>query len=281
MSDRFDKVMKHRSDKKMLHREVILFFLMAFSFGIVFTFLSVVSSFVESFGGLVPFVVGAGLGVFLDIAVVRNVAVLNIFFHEIGHDFAALLCFRRMARFVVSRRTGGVYHRGRFRDDLADDVIVFGPYTFPTFFLISVLARPLLAPSWLSWVDLLVGLTFGLHLISVPRQLIDNWPRGLGAASEKTDIGEKGSAYSLIYILIINLTIQGLLLAMLPTGYGGIITWARTYYSLSFFDIVGIFMGFIICAEWPKKKSRPEPKRPRQTQCQEFPERKVSELAVA
>jgi hypothetical protein len=214
---------------------LLLFFLAEFAYA----FSGALKLFLGSFVGLLPFIIGGVLGAIFDLSVLRRVSALNTFFHEWGHAFTALLFFRRIDRFVVTRYRGGeVYHSSGFGGGLVDDVIGLAPYTVPAFFLISVLIRPLLASSWLLWFDSCVGVTFGLHAINGLREAFANWSRRTfpGAWSGivgKTDIAQRGFVFSFVYIVTMNLAIQGFLLSFLVNGYPGILSWANVVWDVT------------------------------------------------
>ena len=219
-----------------------------FLFGLVllFVFPGVISAFLK-FGEavlqvpqwLVPFLVGSLSGAFFDLTVFRKVSGFDTFRHELGHAFGAVLFFRRIDHFVVTPYRGGeVYHSGGFGGELADDIIGLAPYTIPTFYLISVLARPFLKGTWFPWFDLWIGFTFGLHLWGGLRDIRRNYSREpfIGAWSGEqrlTDIASRGFVFSFIYIITVSLAIHGILLSVMLKGYGGIISWGQQFWSVT------------------------------------------------
>ena len=216
-----------------------------FGFVLLFLFPGVVSAFLN-FGEavlrvpqwLVPFFVGSLLGVIFDLSVFRRVSMLDTFRHELGHVFVALLFFRRIDHFVVTRHGGEVYHSGGFGGEFVDDIIGLAPYTIPTFYLISVLARPFLNGAWFPWFDVWIGFTFGLHLWGGLRDIRQNYSREpfIGAWSGEqglTDIASRGFVFSFIYIITVRLAIHGILLSVMLKGYGGIISWGQQFWSVT------------------------------------------------
>ena len=123
---------------------------------------------------LLPYLVGTVLGIFFDLAVVRRISGLDTFRHEVGHALTALVFFRRIDRFVVTRHGGEVYHSGGFGGELADDIIGLAPYTIPVLYLSSVLVRPFFLSRWFPWFDVWVGFAFGLHLWGNFRDIISD-----------------------------------------------------------------------------------------------------------
>lgn len=235
----------------MSHRfplAVLLLFLLP---GCVSAFSGALKHFWGAFAWPLPFGIGAILGAILDLAVIGRVSVLNNFFHEWVHAFTALLFFRRIDRFVVTRYRGGeVYHSGGFGGELVDDVIGLAPYTIPVFYFISVLARPLIGYPYIPFFDLLVGFTFGLHAIGSMREVWRNWTSRtfLGAWSgveRKTDIADRGFVFSFIYIVTVNLAIHGLLLSILVNGYPGILSWANVVWDITKNEMIPISNGLV------------------------------------
>lgn len=190
-------------------------------------------------GWLLPFVIGTVLGILFDTGVIRKSSALHTFRHELGHAFAALIFFRRVDRFVVTRHKGGeVYHSAGFGGALADDVIGLAPYTIPTFYFISVLLRPVLPPGWFPWVDVWIGFTFGFHLWGGIRDIRRNYSKKpfIGASSRRkrvTDIASTGFIFSFIYIVTVSLAIHGILLAVMLNGYTGVLSWAHEFWAVT------------------------------------------------
>jgi len=217
-----------------------------FGFVLLFLFPGVVSAFLK-FGEavlrvpqwLVPFLVGSLLGVIFDLSVFRRILVLDTFRHELAHAFAAMMFFRRVNRFVVTRYSGGgISWDGGFGGKLADDIIGLTPYTVPTFYFVSVLMRPLLTTSWFPWFDVWIGFAFGFHLWGGLRDIKWNWSKQpfIGARSGNqtvTDIARRGYVFSFIYIVTVTFMIHGVLLSVMLKGYGGIISWGQQFWSVT------------------------------------------------
>jgi len=169
-------------------------------------------------------------GLALDLLVLRKFQAFVTFEHELAHAVAAILCFRRVRRFTVTRASGGyVEHSGGFGGRLFDDFIGLAPYAFPTFSLLTVLLRPLVKPQWLPWYDLLVGLCVGYHVHRGPREAVRNWSKesfpSVAGTMVQSDIGQRGQLYSLIFIVTTTLALHGIVLAAFLDGYAGVPHW--------------------------------------------------------
>ena len=178
------------------------------------------------------------MGIFFDLAVVRRISGLDTFRHEVGHALTALVFFRRIDRFVVTRHGGEVYHSGGFGGELADDIIGLAPYTIPVLYLSSVLVRPFFWSRWFPWFDVWVGFAFGLHLWGNFRDIRSNWSKKpfIGAWSGRermTDIAARGFVFSFIYIITISLAVHGILLAVMLEGYRGILSWGQHFWPVT------------------------------------------------
>lgn len=219
---------------RVLFGLVLLFFLPgAFS-----AFLYFAKAVLQGPGWLLPYLVGTIFGIFFDLAVVRKISALDILRHEVGHALTALVFFRRIDHFVVTRHGGEVYHSGGLGGGLVDDIIGLAPYTIPVLYLASVLVRPILESRWFPWFDVWVGFSFGLHLWGSFRDIRSNWSRKpfIGAWSGNTlltDIASRGFVFSFIYIIIVSLTIHGILLAIMLKGYAGILVWSQQFWAVT------------------------------------------------
>lgn len=179
-----------------------------------------------------PLAAGALAGVLIEQQIHHRAPVIGTFTHELAHAFAALLCFRRVTGFVVTRRRGGLVRpKGGFGGSCADDFIGLAPYLFPTLTVITVAGRPWAPPNWFPWFDIWLGTTIGFHAFSSLRDIPHNWSRSpfRSAAGDivHTDLGRPGVVYSLIFIAAAALAVYGLMLAVYGHGYRGAYRWAH------------------------------------------------------
>lgn len=192
---------------------------------------------------------GFAAGVLVDRILLRRIPGIATFEHEMTHALAALMFFRRIHRFSVTRDRGGyVEHSGGFGGLLADDFIGLAPYVLPTFMVLSVLVRPWLDPRSLLAFDVWLGFTFGFHTCSTIRETIHNWRPGAirpgGAPKDvPSDIEKRGRLFSAVYITSVTSAIHGLAFAIILGGYPGVAIWWR---------LVERFLGI----EWTWVQSR-------------------------
>jgi len=182
-----------------------------------------------------PLLLGFSLGAALDHFVLRGRAKgLHTFVHEAAHAIAALLLGHKVNRFVSTHGKGGVVqHQGGFGGTVADRIIALAPYFWPTFAVIAVLLRPLIAAQWFPGYDVLIGATAGFHLMTSLRDLRKNSHGNLvdttwGSQPTQTDIAKSGGLLvSSAYIATGTLVTYSLLIAVILGGYAGLVQWVE------------------------------------------------------
>jgi hypothetical protein len=179
---------------------------------------------------------GALAGVVVEHFVLRRLPRIGIFEHELTHALVALLFLRRVDRIEVRRDSGSMRSAGGFGGSLADDLIGLAPYLLPTFTLGLTLVRPLAPAAWFPWFDGWIGFTFGFHFWSGLDEFRHNGPdralRGLFPdRRSRTDIGRRGSLYSLVFIVTLTLAVHGLIFALLLGGYRAAGAWGREVWA--------------------------------------------------
>jgi hypothetical protein len=182
---------------------------------------------------------GTCLGILADEFILRRIAGFETFEHEFTHAVAALMFFRRIHRFVVTRNGGGlVSHSGGLGGEIGDEFIGLAPYVLPTFTFLSALVRPFVPHEWFPWFDVWIGFTFGYHFWSTAREVRLNWtaePFPSAGTGEWTlsDIGRRGFLYSVVFIVTTGLAIHGLLLAIILRGFQGAVSWSGDVWSVT------------------------------------------------
>lgn len=182
-----------------------------------------------------PLLLGFGIGAALDHFVLRRRAEgLHTFVHEAAHAIAALLLGHKVNRFVATRGEGGVVqHQGGFGGTVADRIIALAPYFWPTFAVVAVLIRPLIAAEWFPAYDVLIGATAGFHLTTSLRDLRRNShgdPVDTTWVSQptQTDIAKSGGLFvSSAYIATGMLVTYSLLIVVILSGYAGLVQWVE------------------------------------------------------
>jgi len=145
--------------------------------------------------------------------------------HELAHAAVSFLFFRRVERFIVTNRRGGlVSHSGGFGDEFGDIAITLAPYFFPTITLGLVLAKPIFGQYGLL-INFFIGLTFSFFVLRAISDAMQGYRlrrfvnvQGVWARS---DVTVKGAIFSFIYMIFFSIFFQGIILAGLRDGYGG------------------------------------------------------------
>ncbi len=194
----------------------------------------------------IPVLAGIVLGVIFYKVVFRRLWGFSTFEHELSHALIALLFFRRIKKFVVTRFNGGyIEYTDGFGGKTGNHFIALGPYFLPTFTLLSVLIRPFLANAWFPWFDVWIGITFSYQTLNNIDELRRNWTRERfllagGGGLTNTDIGHEGYIFSFIIILALKLLFLGFLMYMLSGGYLALPLWLTIVWnkSIGFFEPV-------------------------------------------
>jgi hypothetical protein len=193
-----------------------------------------------------PLLLGSLAGGALYHVIFKRLYGFSTFEHELSHVLVALLFFRRIKKFVVTRHNGGyIQYSEGFGGTVGNYFISLGPYFLPTFTLFSVLMRPFLPETWFPAFDVWIGITFSYQLMNNVDEIKNNWtkkrfsPAGKGSLLE-TDIGKEGYIFSFILILALKLLILSMLMYILVNDYSGVpdvveVIWKN---SISFFKPV-------------------------------------------
>lgn len=155
---------------------------------------------------------------------VKNMELTKTFTHELTHTISGLLLFRRIHSFHAEEQGSGVVWSSgnddiRFMTSLA-------PYCFPIFTFPLLMLRCLVALPFLPIVDVLIGFSFGLHLVCFIEQ----------TRNYQTDINQFPLWFSYIYILSVWLfDLSIILIAYVPKS--NIFLAFRTY-ALDLWNII-------------------------------------------
>ncbi len=189
----------------------------------------------------IPLVIGFFAGGVIDSILKRYAPGFEVFEHELTHAIAALLFFRRIEKFVVTRSQGYVAHSGGRGGEFANHFIGMAPYFLPTFSIFLILIRPLLGAESFPWFDILIGTTLGFHTLSTIREIKENWRKDnfycLSGNLVQTDLGRVGLVYSAIYISVLTAAIHGLLFFIIIDGYAGVVLWWKVFWSATVYFI--------------------------------------------
>lgn len=176
---------------------------------------------------------GIGAGVLAWFIALRYWEWFLVFEHELTHALVALLFFRKIKKFVVTRREGGVvYHTTGFGGAFGDSMISLAPYFLPTFTLLATLFLPLVQEPARRWYFAGIGFTLIFHIFSAFDELPRNWTRRsfreAGSGREaKSDIAKSGYLFSFIFILCMALFIHGLIFWLMRGSYAATVPFLK------------------------------------------------------
>lgn len=158
-----------------------------------------------------PLAVGFVAGIVMWYAVWSRIAGLTTLEHELTHAIVALVFFRRVVDFKVTRYDGGhVQHEGGFGGLFGNDMIGLAPYFLPTFALMLALLLPLAPVGWTLWGIGSVGFVLAYHAMSTMGE----------TRPDQTDIRSRGIVYSAVIVASLTIGLHGLLWHLLRGGYG-------------------------------------------------------------
>jgi hypothetical protein len=155
----------------------------------------------------------------------------STFEHELTHALVALLFFRKIKKFVVTRNEGGyIVNTSGFGGETGNHFIALAPYFLPTFTLLSVMIRPLLPATWFPWYDAWIGITFSYQTMSNYWELKQNWTaksfrQAKTGLQTRTDIGQEGFIFSFIMILTLKLFIISMMIFIITGNYAALTEW--------------------------------------------------------
>lgn len=191
-----------------------------------------------------PVLVGLAIGIILYEIIFKRLFGFSTFEHELSHAIIALLFFRKITKFVVTRYNGGYieYSEG-FGGEVGNHFISLGPYFLPTFTLISIIIRPFLPLDWFPWFDVWISITFSYQTMNNVDEIKSNWSKkwfrivGSGDYTE-TDIGKEGYIFSFIMIIALKLLIISMIMFIMVGDYSILLEWLRIIWirSIDFFQ---------------------------------------------
>jgi len=146
------------------------------------------------------------------------------------------LLFQRVYSFKATDRSGGqILHT-------ADNFMIsLAPYFLPVFTIPLLIIKPFIINQTQPAVNLLIGVTFGFHLIGLFKEF----------RFYQSDIKMSGIVFSLCIIILLNILILVIVLSGVYNSY--LIVWyylkksfvdSMNYYSFCFLYIYGTFSDF-------------------------------------
>lgn len=183
----------------MLLKFLLAAFLLVIGYGTVLAIIELSPQLWQSLTPRHSFLLGTAIFLPLYLIFRRRFAVWGTMEHELTHALTALLFLRRVRSISAGEKHGETEFSGR-----GSALITLTPYFLPTLALLPLALRPLLAPAYQSWVDLLLGSLFLYYLISNLRESHPAQP----------DLHRHGLLFSYCVILPLNLLLLSLLLLM-------------------------------------------------------------------
>lgn len=167
---------------------------------------------------------GLGLGAGLHVLILRRIPGLLTLQHELKHLTVALLFLRRIHRFRVTLRSGGVLEYGQgLGGTFGNHTIALAPYFLLPTTVLCALVLALLPRQ--GWHEILFGALLGVDLLNVLHDLRRNWSKDsvpmVDGSVVRTDIGQRGYLFTAATVAFWGLALLVLSLGLVTTGYGG------------------------------------------------------------
>ena len=134
------------------------------------------------------------------------------FEHELTHNIWALFFFKKPRGFHVNTDGSGLFEWTGSTGLLSKVFILLSPYFFPTITMFLIILSLIIKDEFISIYILVIGMSFGYHIVSSIKEM------HLG----QTDITENGNFTSFNIIILMNLTMNGLVIAFINNGSKGI-----------------------------------------------------------
>lgn len=167
---------------------------------------------------------GAGIGAVLHLLVFRRIPGYLTLQHELKHAVVAVLFLRRIHRFRVTLRAGGVLEYGQgLGGTFGNHTISLAPYFLLPTAVPAALILPLLPHQ--GWHAVLFGGLLALDLSNVAHDLRRNWSKAsvpmVDGSVARTDIGERGYVFTAATVAFWGLAALVLSLGLVTGGYEG------------------------------------------------------------
>lgn len=167
---------------------------------------------------------GLGIGAVVHLLVLRPFPGFLTLQHELKHAVVALLFLRRIHRFRVTLRSGGVleYSQG-FGGTFGNHTISLAPY----FLLPTAVPAALILPLFpdRGWHGILFGALLAVDLSNVAHDLRRNWSKTpvpmVDGTQARTDIGQRGYLFTAATVAFWGLALLVLSLGLVTSGYQG------------------------------------------------------------
>ena len=134
------------------------------------------------------------------------------FEHELTHNIWALLFFKKPEGFHVNSDGSGLFEYSGSTGIMSKVFILLSPYFFPTITFFLILLSLLIKEGFVSIYFLVIGVSFGYHLFSTIKE----------THLEQTDITENGYFTSFNIMLLMNIIMNGVVIAFINNGFDGV-----------------------------------------------------------
>jgi|GEM_PF-1158474 len=223
------------SIKKGFHtaRFTLSFFALFFAPGLAIAFREGILKMISDTALWLPIAAGLLSGLIIYELIFKRWWGFSTFEHELTHALVALLFFRRIKKFVVTRYEGGyIVNTSGFGGEAGNHFIALAPYFLPTFTLLSVMIRPFLPATWFPWYDVWIGITFSYQSLSNFGELKQNWTakpfrQAKTGTETKTDIGKEGFIFSFVMIFTLKLLFISMMMYIIAGSYAALSEWLR------------------------------------------------------
>jgi len=167
---------------------------------------------------------GVVLGGAIHVLALRRIPGFLTLQHELKHAAVALLFLRRIHRFRVTLRSGGVLEYGQgLGGTFGNHTIALAPYFLLPTAVLCALVLPLLPHQ--GWHEILFGALLGIDLLNVFHDLRRNWSKDavpmMDGSVVRTDIGQRGYLFTAATVAFWGLALLVLSLGLVTTGYRG------------------------------------------------------------
>ena len=154
----------------------------------------------------------------------------STFEHELTHNIWALLFFKKPRGFHVNTDGSGLFEWSGSSGLLSKLFILLSPYFFPTITMFLILLSLIIKDGFISIFFLVIGISFGYHIVSTVKEM----------HLEQTDITENGYFTSFNTIVLMNLIMNGVVIAFINNGYNGIAEFFTSAYMYGYNLVISI-----------------------------------------
>ena len=170
-----------------------------------------------------PFFLGITIYFFIYIILIRGkITIWDTLEHELTHALFAILTFNKIDSIAVNKSGGEVRYSGQGRNFL----ITLSPYFFPTFLILILPLKLLIAIEYKFIMDIIIGFLFLYYVLSTVKE----------AHFKQPDLHIFGLFYSYSFIIAANILILSSVVILEYRNWQNLIAiWQDTYKNLILF----------------------------------------------